>query len=79
MHIGAVTFIHRFDSALNEQVHVHVCVAKGVFQVAADDEEIKPKNCSWTTRNPTFVAVGLRCGPVSDSPAVNVSNVDLLG
>jgi hypothetical protein len=46
MHIGTVTFIHRFDCALNEQVHVHVCMANGVFLVAADDEEIKPKNCN---------------------------------
>ena len=64
MHNGAVTFIHRFGSALNEQVHVHVCVANGVFQVAADDEEIKPKNCNLITRNPPFVVVSYRCRAV---------------
>jgi hypothetical protein len=26
LHIGAVAFIHRFGSSLNEHVHFHVCV-----------------------------------------------------
>jgi Putative transposase len=26
LHIGAVAFIHRFGSSLNEHVHLHVCV-----------------------------------------------------
>jgi len=34
LHIGAVAFIHRFGSSLNEHVHFHVCVADGVFDTA---------------------------------------------
>jgi hypothetical protein len=30
--IGAVAFIHRFGSTLNEHVHFHVCVVDGVFK-----------------------------------------------
>lgn len=37
--IGAVAFIHRFGSSLNEYVHFHCCVIDGVFEpaVALDD------------------------------------------
>jgi hypothetical protein len=31
LHIGAVAFIHRFGSSLNEHVHFDVCVVDGVF------------------------------------------------
>ncbi len=39
--IGAVAFIHRFGSSLNDHVHFHCCVIDGVFEPAAvtDDEE----------------------------------------
>jgi len=30
--IGAISFLHRFGSALNRHVHLHVCVTDGVFQ-----------------------------------------------
>lgn len=30
--IGAVAFIHRFGSSLNEHTHFHVCVINGVFE-----------------------------------------------
>lgn len=33
LHIGAVAFIHRFGSSLNEHVHFHVCVVDAVFEV----------------------------------------------
>ena len=32
LHIGAVAFILRFGSSLNEHVHFHVCVVEGVFE-----------------------------------------------
>jgi hypothetical protein len=32
---GAVAFIHRFGSSLNEHVHFHCCVIDGVFEPAA--------------------------------------------
>ena len=39
LHIGAVAFIHRFGSSLNEHVHFHVCVVDGVFEVAAGEAD----------------------------------------
>jgi Transposase zinc-binding domain/Putative transposase len=35
LHLGAVAFIHRFGSSLNEHVHFHVCVVDGVFEAVA--------------------------------------------
>ena len=32
LHIGAIAFIHRFGSSLNQHVHFHVCVVDGVFE-----------------------------------------------
>ncbi len=32
LHIGAVAFIHRFGSSLNEHVHFQVCVVDGLFE-----------------------------------------------
>jgi hypothetical protein len=37
LHIGAVAFIHRFGSSLNEHVHFHVCAVDGVFEQVPDD------------------------------------------
>jgi hypothetical protein len=37
LHIGAVAFIHRFGSSLNEHVHFHVGVMDGVFEDVAGD------------------------------------------
>ena len=34
--LGAVSFLHRFCSALNHHVHLHVCATEGVFVSAAD-------------------------------------------
>lgn len=35
LHIGAVAFIHRFGSSLNQHVHFHVCVVDGVLEAVA--------------------------------------------
>ena len=35
LHIGAVAFIHRFGSSLNEHVHFHICAVDGVFEAVA--------------------------------------------
>jgi len=35
---GAVSFVHRFGSALNEHVHFHCCVIDGVFEPQHADE-----------------------------------------
>ena len=37
--IGAVAFIHRFGSSLNEHVHFHCCVIDGVFEPAVALDE----------------------------------------
>ena len=37
LHIGAVAFIYRFGSSLNEHVHLHVCAVDGVFEEAAGE------------------------------------------
>lgn len=37
--IGAVAFIHRFGSSLNEHVHFHCCIIDGVFDPTADTDE----------------------------------------
>jgi hypothetical protein len=40
LHIGAVAFIHRFGSSLNEHVHFHVCVVDGVFEQVPGEGEV---------------------------------------
>ena len=35
--LGAVSFQHRFGSALNQHVHLHACVTDGVFKQRAAD------------------------------------------
>jgi hypothetical protein len=35
--IGAIAFIHRFGSSLNDHVHFRVCVIDGVFEQVAGD------------------------------------------
>jgi hypothetical protein len=42
LHIGAVAFINRFGSSLNEHVHFHVCVVDGVFEEVADSVIFHP-------------------------------------
>jgi hypothetical protein len=37
LHIGAVAFIHRFGSSLNDHVHIHVCAVDGVFEEVAGE------------------------------------------
>jgi len=37
--IGAIAFIHRFGSSLNEHTHFHCCIVDGVFQTAAKNGE----------------------------------------
>ena len=37
--IGAVAFIHRFGSSLNEHVHFHCCIVDGVFEPAANADD----------------------------------------
>jgi hypothetical protein len=42
LHIGAVAFIHRFGSSLNEHVHFHVCAVDGVFEEVAGGAMLMP-------------------------------------
>jgi Putative transposase len=41
LHIGAVAFINRFGSSLNEHVHFHVCVVDGVFEEVAGNADVQ--------------------------------------
>ena len=42
LHIGAIAFIHRFGSSLNEHVHFHVCVIDGVFEATESGVTLHP-------------------------------------
>ena len=37
--LGAVSFVHRFGSSLNEHLHAHCCVIDGVFEPQQGDDE----------------------------------------
>jgi hypothetical protein len=37
--LGAVSFVHRFGSALNPHVHFHCCVLDGVFEAEPESDE----------------------------------------
>ncbi len=52
MHIGAIAFIYRFGSSLNEHAHFHICVVDGVFEIVADE--------LWTFREPALAVFGLK-------------------
>ena len=50
LHVGAVAFIHRFGSSLNEHVHFHVCVVDWVFEelAGASDGDTDDKSSART-------------------------------
>jgi hypothetical protein len=59
LHIGAVAFIHRFGSSLNEHVHFHVCVLDGVFDEVTSgadaDADAKPQAVAADQSSPSTV------------------------
>ena len=63
--IGAVAFIHRFGSSLNEHVHFHCCVIDGVFQSAADTNNVPDEAPSVSFH----AAVGLDAAAFADVQA----------
>ena len=40
--LGAVAFIHRFGSSLNEHVHFHCCIIDGVFDPQPTKRQVRP-------------------------------------
>ena len=40
LHIGAIAFIHRSNSSLNQHVHFHVCVVDGVFEAMVGEGDV---------------------------------------
>ena len=40
LHIGAIAFIHRSNSSLNQHVHFHVCVVDGVFEEVPGEGDV---------------------------------------
>ena len=57
LHIGAVAFIHRFGSSLNEHVHFHVCVVDGVFEevTSGADADAEPQALTDDQSSPSKV------------------------
>lgn len=55
LHIGAVAFIHRFGSSLNEHVHFHVCVVDGVFEEVASGADAEPQAVADDQSSPSKV------------------------
>ena len=76
LHIGAVAFIHRFGSSLNEHVHFHVCVVDGVFEVVAGEVDA---DAQATAPGVFFAAPNLRFHPASgiDEAVVAQMQADL--
>ena len=70
LHIGAIAFIHRFGSSLNEHVHFHVCVVDGVFEEVTGEADADVQAS----------APGVVFHPASgiDAPAVAQVQTDLL-
>ena len=50
VHIGAVAFIHRFGSSLNNHVHFHVCAVDGVFEALQGDPSADSASASARLR-----------------------------
>jgi hypothetical protein len=68
LHIGAIAFIHRFGSSLNQHVHFHVCVVDGVFEAVAGDDDVNADADADVQASPA----GVIFHPASaiDAPAV---------
>ena len=67
LHIGAVAFIHRFGSSLNEHVHFHVCVVDGVFEELVGEGAAQPQAQATAPRVIFHPAIGIdavRSSPV---------------
>ena len=56
--LGAVTFVHRFGSALNGNIHFHCCIIDGVF--SAKDEAVQFDEAALTTEVITGVQAQVR-------------------
>ena len=67
LHIGAVAFIHRFGSSLNEHVHFHICVVDGVFEAVTDSAIFHPPAVSTRMLQPRHrpLCAGASCAPLS--------------
>jgi hypothetical protein len=46
--LGAVSFLHRFGSALNHHVHLHACATDGVFVPTSDGPPAFTAGSRWT-------------------------------
>ena len=63
-YIGAVAFIHRFGSSLNEHVHFHVCVVDGVLEAVVG--EASEQGTRTTATSVMFhPATGIACEVVA--------------
>ncbi len=65
LHIGAVAFIHRFGSSLNEHVHFHVCVVDGVFEEVVGESAAQPQAQATAPRVIFHPAIGIDAATVA--------------
>ena len=65
LHIGAVAFIHRFGSSLNEHVHFHVCVVDGVFEELVGEGAAQPQAQATAPRVIFHPAIGIDAATVA--------------
>ena len=74
LHIGAVAFIHRFGSSLNEHVHFHICAVDGVFEqvVGEEGQEGDGADAASQTSPPRIIfhpAAGMNANAVDQAQA----------
>ena len=58
LHIGAIAFIHRFGSRLNQHAHFHFLVIDGVFEDVEGYHWITRKRAVMTVRYRRFAGLG---------------------
>ena len=59
--LGAVSFVHRFGSALNEHLHFHCCVIDGVFEPDQGcDEAVRFREAVLTDADVQWVQARVR-------------------
>ncbi len=59
--LGAVSFVHRFGSALNEHLHFHYCIIDGVFEPdQGGDEAVRFREAVLTDADVQWVQARVR-------------------
>jgi hypothetical protein len=69
LHIGAIAFIHRFVSSLNEHVHFHVCAVDGVLEAVVVGEATEQGTRTTAIRVTFHPATEIACEVVVQAQA----------